>query len=176
MASEPTKPTKVRPGSNKTSYENTASSDRVNVWGRRPGPVTVSMEDTLTQSRMSELELASLTPAGLQEAHMLAQSSYTGLGMAESDYSEMGDSLSLVTDIGPSSIMMDNLPSFTQPRPGPRACQGGRPSLKAALSPQNQRQTRLLSPRGSEESSRRLRTWISVLRGPQLDLLMSLQH
>jgi len=73
------------------------------------------MEDTLTQSRMSELELASLTPAGLQEAHMLAQSSYTGLGMAESDYSEMGDSLSLVTDIGPPSIMMDSLPSITQP-------------------------------------------------------------
>ena len=115
MASEPTKPTKVRPGSNKTSSENTASSDRVSVWGRRPGPVTVSMEDTLTQSRMSELELASLTPAGLQEAHMLAQSSYTGLGMAESDYSEMGDSLSLVTDIGPPSIMMDSLPSITQP-------------------------------------------------------------
>ena len=116
MASETTKLAKVRPESNKSS-ENTASSDqaRANVWGRRPGPVTVSMEDTLTQSRMSELELASLTPAGLQEAHMLAQSSYTGLGMAESDYSEMGDSLSLVTDIGPPSIMMDSLPSITQP-------------------------------------------------------------
>ena len=128
MASEPTKPTKLRPEANKT--ETTAASS---VWGRRPGPVTVSMEDTLTQSRVSELELASLTPSGLQEAHMLAQSSYTGLGMAESDYSEMGDSLSLVTDIGPPSIMMDSLPSITQPlslAPGPAQVKEPAPASK----------------------------------------------
>ena len=113
-------PGRVRPGSDNSGATTSSDRSQVTVWGRRPRPVTVSMEDTLTQSRVSELELASLTPAGLQEAHMLAQSSYTGLGMAGSDYSEMGDSHSLVTDIGPPSIMMDSLPSMTQPLPAPR--------------------------------------------------------
>ena len=45
----------------------------------RPRPMTVSMEDRLSQSRVSELELASLNPAGLQEAHMLATGSYRGM-------------------------------------------------------------------------------------------------
>ena len=78
-----------------------------------------AMEATLTQSRLAgELELGSLVPGQevLQEAHLLAQTSYTALASHSGDYSEME---SLVADIGPPSIMMDSLPSLTQPAPAP---------------------------------------------------------
>ena len=88
-----------------SSSDATTSSDpSTTVWGIKK---VSKMDDTLTQSRMSELELASLTPAGLEEAHMLAQSM-----MSASDVSEAVDNLA---DIGPPSIMMDSLPSMTQP-------------------------------------------------------------
>ena len=85
----------------------TLSSDRATViWGHRTG---VRMEETLTQSRMSELELASLTPAGLQEARMMAQS----MMVRSDEHSEMTDNM--LTDVGPPSIMDDSLPSLSQP-------------------------------------------------------------
>ena len=86
------------------------------VWGGGGGG---AMEATLTQSRLAgELELGSLVPGQevLQEAHLLAQTSYTALASHSGDYSEME---SLVADIGPPSIMMDSLPSLTQPAPAP---------------------------------------------------------
>ena len=73
---------------------------------KESGPVR-NLEETLTQSRMSELELASLTPAGLQEAHMLAQSMMEE-NITVSEYSDAS-----LAEIGPPSIMMDSLPSMS---------------------------------------------------------------
>ena len=66
-----------------------------------------NLEDTLTQSRMSELELASLTPAGLEEATQVAQSMMADTFTA-SEYSEAS-----LAEIGPPSIMLDSLPSLS---------------------------------------------------------------
>ena len=73
---------------------------------KETGPVR-NLEDTLTQSRMSELELASLTPAGLEEAHMLAQSMMEE-NITASEYSEAS-----LAEIGPPSLMLDSLPSLS---------------------------------------------------------------
>ena len=77
-----------------------------------PKPVSKSMEMTLTQSRVSDLEMNSLTQSGLKEAGIVAQRMMVDASMTSSDCSEALDYLG---DIGPPSIMLDSLPSLTQP-------------------------------------------------------------
>jgi len=77
-----------------------------------PTLTTKSMEITLTQSRVSELEMQSLTQSGLKEAGLVAQSMMVDASLTSSGCSEALDYLG---DIGPPSIMLDSLPSLTQP-------------------------------------------------------------
>ena len=88
------------------SREKSKSSERDSS-GAKPQPPVRNLEETLTQSRMAELELASLTPAGLEEAHLVAQSMMAD-NLTASEYSEAS-----LAEIGPPSIMLDSLPSLS---------------------------------------------------------------
>ena len=103
------KPKKSGPASrekSKSSERDSGGGGGLKVGGsvRRP---CRNLEETLTQSRMSELELASLSPAGLEEAHLVAQSMMADT-LTVSEYSEAS-----LAEIGPPSIMLDSLPSLS---------------------------------------------------------------
>jgi len=103
------------------SLDLTSSVSSNSMWDASPNCTTAElppdralaaqpgMEETLTQSRVSSLELASLTQSGLDEARQLAE-------CVELEQSEA------VEDIGPPSLMLDSgagLPSLTTERPSP---------------------------------------------------------
>ena len=108
------KPKKSGPSreKSKSSERESGGSSGLKVGGAVRGervqpPPLKNLEETLTQSRMSELELASLTPAGLEEAHLVVQSMMADTFTA-SEYSEAS-----LAEIGPPSIMLDSLPSLS---------------------------------------------------------------
>jgi len=104
--SKPKKSGPVSREKSKSSERDSGGGGGLKVGGsvRRP---CRNLEETLTQSRMSELELASLTPAGLEEAHLVAQSMMADT-LTVSEYSEAS-----LAEIGPPSIMLDSLPSLS---------------------------------------------------------------